>query len=107
MGHSGAGTDDYLLVPDLAMHTLYFWRSPESHFREVARVLRPGGRFVVGFRPADDRAVTSQFPASVYTFRETEEVEALLLKAGFDPISDRVRCDQTGKSMVWLKALRS
>jgi SAM-dependent methyltransferase len=99
--------DDCSFNASLAMHTLYFWSSPEAHLREIARVLKPGGRFVIGFRPAEDRAVTSQFPASVYTFRGTEEVEALLLKAGFAHISDRVRRDLPGNSMVWLKALRS
>ncbi len=90
----------------MAVHTLYFWQPAEPHLLSIARVLRPGGCFVLGFRPAEDKAVTEQFPASVYTFRTTNEVEALLVAAGF-AIADRQRRDISGNSMVWLRATRT
>jgi ubiquinone/menaquinone biosynthesis C-methylase UbiE len=90
----------------MAMHTLYFWQPAEPHLAEIARVLRPKGRFVLGFRPAEDKAATAQFPASVYTFRTTAEVERLLSSAGF-AIDDRQRRDEPGRSMGWLKAMRT
>lgn len=87
----------------MTMHTLYFWRPAEPHLAEIARVLRPQGQFVVGFRPAEDAAATAQFPASVYTFRTTKEVESLLVETGFK-IVDCVRRDEPGRSLVLLKA---
>lgn len=85
----------------MAIHTLYFWQPAEPHLKSIARVLRPRGRFVLGFRPADDTAVTEQFPANVYTFRTIAEVEAALATAGL-AIVDRQRRDTPGDSMVWL-----
>ena len=32
-----------------SVHTIYFWASLEQHLREVLRLLRPTGRFVLGF----------------------------------------------------------
>jgi ubiquinone/menaquinone biosynthesis C-methylase UbiE len=70
----------------MSVHTLYFWNPAEPHLKEIARVLRPGGRLVLAFRPSSDPA-TSDFPASVYTFRSIEEVESLADSCGFENFS--------------------
>lgn len=67
----------------LAVHTLYFWREPQEHLREIARVTKPGGRFVLGFRPREDAHAVADLPASVYTFYEASEVAALVGASGF------------------------
>jgi ubiquinone/menaquinone biosynthesis C-methylase UbiE len=90
----------------MAVHTLYFWRPAEPHLREIARVLRPNGKFVLGFRPAEDKAVTRQFPDSIYTFRTIPQVEALLAKTGFR-ICRTIKRETQGHSMVWIGARRS
>lgn len=66
----------------LAVHVLYFWLDPVEHLREVRRVLRDGGCFVIAFRDKRDPA-SANFPAPLYTFFATERVRELLAEAGF------------------------
>ncbi|MGH7893651.1 MAG: class I SAM-dependent methyltransferase [Candidatus Binatia bacterium] len=65
-----------------AVHTLYFWRPPLAHLREIRRVLRDGGQFVLAYR-AKDEAGTTNFPPDVYAFYSADEVEGLLIDSGF------------------------
>ncbi len=69
-----------------SVHTVYFWTDPGAHHQEIRRVLKDGGRFILGFRPPDP-AVLRAFPASVYTFRSGDEIRRLLLSAGFADVS--------------------
>ena len=82
----------------MSVHTLYFWNPAEPHLKEIARVLRPGGKLVLVFRPSSDPA-TADFPTSIYTFRSIEEVESLADSCGFEnftyengPDSERILC---------------
>jgi ubiquinone/menaquinone biosynthesis C-methylase UbiE len=68
-----------------AVHTIYFWDEPGRHLRELGRVLRDGGRLVLGFH-ANKEIVAAAFPASVYTFYSTDEVSRLLEQTGFDGV---------------------
>jgi SAM-dependent methyltransferase len=87
----------------MAVHTLYFWRPAEPHVREIARVLRPHGKFVLGFRPADDEAGTRRFPAAFYGFRTVASVEALLTAMGFG-VCRKVARESRADTMVWIVA---
>jgi ubiquinone/menaquinone biosynthesis C-methylase UbiE len=69
----------------VSVHTLYFWDDPLKCLREIARVLRRGGRFVLGFTPSDSPHASS-FPPEIYTFYGDEEVVAMLAAAGFEGI---------------------
>jgi ubiquinone/menaquinone biosynthesis C-methylase UbiE len=86
-----AGDSARLPFPDasfdkaLAVHTLYFWRPPQVHLREIRRVLAAGGRLVLAYRPAGSPGATS-FPDSVYAFHSPADVRELLGGAGFDTI---------------------
>lgn len=69
-----------------SVHTVYFWHEPVAHMKEVRRVLKGGGRFVLGFRPASEE-VRRAFPTSVYKFRHPEQICQMLLEAGLHSVS--------------------
>lgn len=66
-------------------NTLYFWQPPEPHFKEIFRVLRPGGKFVMGFRTGE-QIDGMNLHSSIFGRYTTEEVESLLELAGFENI---------------------
>jgi ubiquinone/menaquinone biosynthesis C-methylase UbiE len=69
------------------VHTLYFWKDPLAHLREIDRITRMGGRFVLAFGPKEDKHAMAAFPESVYHFYSVDEVRQLLSKAGFSNVS--------------------
>ncbi len=46
--------DDATFDRVVTTHTIYFWPDVEQDLQEVLRVLRPGGRLVIGFRATQD-----------------------------------------------------
>jgi len=66
----------------LTVNTVYFLESLESSFREIHRVLAPGGTLAIGFLPKEwmDRM---GMPADIFTCRTTEEVVAAIAQSGF------------------------
>lgn len=71
----------------MSVHTLYFWADLGGAFREIARVLRPGGRLVLVFRTSANAAAASSFPSEVYAVRSLEEVEQALVSEGLVKIT--------------------
>ena len=86
------GVCEHLPWPDrsfdkaCAVHTIYFWPQPARDLAEIYRVLRPGGRLVLGYRPGEDAGFVRDFPAEVYDIRPIAEIEAAVAEAGFATI---------------------
>jgi ubiquinone/menaquinone biosynthesis C-methylase UbiE len=82
------GTVEKLPLPDatfskaLSVHTVYFWQSLRAGSSELARVLKPGGRIVLGFLPKA-RMDRMNMPADIFTPRDPDEIIAALQDAGF------------------------
>ncbi len=69
----------------LSVHTVYFWVDPIANLREIRRVMKGAGRFVLAFRSKDDKTA-EEFPESVYMFYTSEEVGGLLEASGFESV---------------------
>ena len=66
-------------------HTVYFMNDPATTIAEVARVLRPGGRFVIACRVGDD-PMPAWMDTSIYRIPTIAEVRTMLTDAGFAKI---------------------
>jgi SAM-dependent methyltransferase len=66
----------------LCVHVLYFWKDLDVSLREIARVMKPGGRLGLLFRTKADPAAIASFPAEIYRFPELAEVTATIEQAG-------------------------
>lgn len=80
----------------LSVNTLYFWEDPDKVAGEVLRVLKPGGTFVLAFRPKDVMK-RYKFIKHGFTLYADEEVFTLLQRAGFESIRfERGKDDRIG-----------
>jgi len=68
----------------LCVHVLYFWKDLDVPLREIARVLKPGGRLGLLFRTKADLAAVASFPPEIYRFPALAEVTVALERAGLD-----------------------
>jgi ubiquinone/menaquinone biosynthesis C-methylase UbiE len=68
----------------MCVHVLYFWKDLDMSLREVARVLKPGGRLGLLFRTKADLAAVASFPPEIYRFPALADVTAALERVGLD-----------------------
>lgn len=81
---------DASLDAAITTNTLYFIEDLPRAFAEVARVIRPGGRFVVGIGDPEEMR-KYPFTAHGFRLRPVDEVAELLQAAGFaEPTRHRV-----------------
>ncbi len=84
-----------------SLNTLYFWKDPKKYFREMLRVLKPGGSIVVGFR--DDKQMSKlNLSKEIFTTYSQNEVISLLDNSGF---SDARVAEKKGKPFLSYCAL--
>ena len=74
--------DDATADAAFTAHTIYFMPDPAATIADVARVLRPGGRFVIACRVGDDPMPAWMDP-DVYRIPTIAEIEAMLASADF------------------------
>lgn len=81
--------DDQSFDKVFAVHTIYFWKAPLDHLAEARRALKPGGRFVLGFRPGEDEGFRATYPSEIYHIRPESDVVGLVTDAGFEVVDLR------------------
>ncbi|OBK19919.1 class I SAM-dependent methyltransferase [Mycobacterium asiaticum] len=84
--------DDNSLDAAISVNTLYFVADLQAACTELARVLRPGGRAVLGIGDPDAMA-RLPFTAYGFTLRPVADVVAALKKAGFEDVEQRRLAD--------------
>ncbi len=63
-------------------NTLYFWKEPDKNFSEMFRVIKSGGKIVIGFR--DDKQMSNlNLSTDVFSYYSQDDVVNLLSEAGF------------------------
>lgn len=76
-----------------AFETIYFWPEIQETFKEVSRVIKPNGRFMIaqgtdGNHPDDEKWLATVEGMSVYT---APELERYLLDADFKSVESYVK----------------
>lgn len=84
--------DDESVDAAITVNTLYFVKDLDAACVELARVLRPRGRAVVGI---GDPQAMARMPFTPYgfTLRPVDEVRAALKKAGLEVVTERRLAD--------------
>jgi SAM-dependent methyltransferase len=89
----------------LGVHVVYFWDDPRPHLAELRRVLRRGGRLVLGFRPSDGSLGQRSAPAGAAARARIEPARVVgwLREHGFREI-ECIRGGDRLRPLVWLRA---
>lgn len=66
-------------------NTIYFWENPKAIIKEIFRIVKPGGRLVIGFRDADQMKALP-LSEDVFHFYTGDDVKGLLANAGFSNV---------------------
>jgi arsenite methyltransferase len=78
-----------------SVHTTYFWPDLGKGLAEFHRVIRPGGRLVLGLLSADD-IIRAGLDRHGFSLHSLEELESALIAARFSPGHSRSARDLRG-----------
>lgn len=84
-------------------NTIYFWPNPKSDVKELFRVLKSGGKLVIGYRTVDDMANYSFVTENMDIFKNhysDEQVKQLVTENGFSSINIHVQEEELAVSHV-------
>ncbi len=84
------------------VHVVCFWSDPAVHLREIRRVLRPGGRLLLGFSPAAAGPGERSDRASI----DPQRLAVALAEAGFGRPTHALRTEGV-RPLYWLSARRN
>lgn len=72
----------------IAINVIYFLEPPEIHLKEIHRILKAGGSFLIGFRPR--HAVEHlEFTKQNFILYEINELRKLLEENGFEVVKEK------------------
>lgn len=80
------------------VNTVYFWPDPNKTLQKIRRLLKPGGKLLLGFHTKSQLEQMS-LDTDVFRFYSREDIRNLLQKAGFDGDVEMVS-NQVRKSYV-------
>jgi SAM-dependent methyltransferase len=66
-----------------AINVVYFWDEPSLELAEIKRVMKPGSRLLLGYRPKDKMQYIP-FTARQFILYEPHELEEMLVNNGFE-----------------------
>ena len=90
--------DDGAYDTVISVNTIYFWGKPNIAVNKIFRVLKPGGKLILGFE--DQVQMESKLISKdVFRIYSTDEVKDMLTVAGFD--RDINIASQTRKNMIY------
>lgn len=77
-------TDNYFDII-YTCNTLYFWQNPLDDAQEIFRIIKPGGKLVIGFR-SDVEFENIDVDRNIFKIYSKDELTTLLKEAGFSSV---------------------
>jgi len=68
------------------INTLYFWEDPDQVFKEVRRLLKKDGHFIISFNPKEEMN-PSAYPSDLFQFYSADQVGELAMRNEFKLLS--------------------
>ncbi|MEX0721978.1 MAG: class I SAM-dependent methyltransferase [Balneolaceae bacterium] len=73
----------------VALNVIYFWEPPEKYLNEIQRLLKPGGKLLLGYHPRHSME-DQDFTKQNFTLYEPEELNYVLKENDFIKIQEKI-----------------